>query len=209
MNGIGAVILAAGQARRFGGGKQLAPLSGKPLFLYPVELAVRTGLSRIVLVANDRTAAGMSAYIADKPVKLVLNADAEQGMSTSLRAGIRAVKEHTRAAFVFLADQPFVPDEAVPRLIERYDDGYGKGIRIVRASYAGRPGHPVLFDRDMYALIDGLQGDEGARSVLEAHRASTATVDFAAAEWNEDIDTVEDYHRAERYCKKRNDRRQP
>ncbi|WP_190287437.1 nucleotidyltransferase family protein [Paenibacillus darwinianus] len=194
--------MAAGQARRFGGGKSLALLSGKPLFLYPVELAIRSGLSPIVVVAANDHAAAMSACIVDQPVRLVLNQDAEQGMSTSLRAGIEAVKEHARAAFILLADQPFIPDEAVRRLIERYEDGYGKGIRIVRAAYGGRPGHPVLFDRNLYPLFDSLQGDEGARSLLKTHKASVATVDFPTAEWNDDIDTVEDYRRAERYVRK-------
>jgi molybdenum cofactor cytidylyltransferase len=196
MEGIGAMILAAGQATRFGGRKQLALLGGKPLFLYSVELAVRAGLKPIIVVGNEN-AHELERYVPGKHINIVLNEEAEQGISSSLQRGIRELSEHTRAVVVLLADQPFMPDEAVQKVISTYGENYDKGIRIVRSSYSGKPGHPVLFDQETYRLFEQISGDVGARDILKAQTGKIINVDFAIPEWNMDIDTMDDYQRAQ------------
>jgi molybdenum cofactor cytidylyltransferase len=198
MNGIAAMILAAGQAKRFGGGKQLALLGGKPLFLYSVDLALRAGLKPIIVVGNENTTE-LERNVPYEHIHIVRNEQAEQGISSSLQRGIGALGHDTRAVVVMLGDQPFIPGNVVQTVISAYEENYDKGIRIVRSTYGGKPGHPVLFDREMYPLFENISGDIGARDILHAQKGKLLHIEFPNPEWNMDIDTMDDYERARLY----------
>jgi molybdenum cofactor cytidylyltransferase len=200
MKGIGAVILAAGQGKRFGKLKQFANLGGKPLFLYPVELTCRLKFHSIILVGNKNTAE-MVDHIDRKRISYITNKESEQGMSSSLREGILALSDDIRAVLVFLGDQPFIPDGAVEEIISTYEKQYKNGIRIVRPSYQGLAGHPVLFDRCFFSKLTAITGDKGAKEIFESFAGQVAVAEFSRHEWNMDIDTLSDYQLATKYLK--------
>ncbi|WP_409300019.1 NTP transferase domain-containing protein [Peribacillus sp. SCS-155] len=195
MEGIGAVILAAGQAKRFGSMKQLSYLGEKPLFLYPVELALSMEFSCITLVGNKHTES-MKDYIQDYNISYIKNEESENGMSSSLKKGISALPSDIQAVFLFLGDQPFIPKEVVIKMYSIYQDHYENGIRIVRALYEGQAGHPVLFDRELFPLLINIEGDQGARDIIRLFSSKVETVDFPKRMWNMDIDTQSDYEQA-------------
>lgn len=202
MKRIGAVILAAGQATRFGSYKQVALLDGKPLFLYAVELAIRAQLEPVVVVSNDELVPEMAKYLSNKKVILLRNHQAKEGISTSLKTAFQVIEGcSTRGAMLFLGDQPFIPDEVVQRIIMKYEEGYASGIRIVRALYSGEPGHPVFFDSEIYRMFEEIEGDTGAKDIMRRYRDQVLTIDFPYSAFHMDIDTPEDYERAKALVK--------
>ena len=109
------------------------------------------------------------------PDRLVLSlveaSDWELGMGSSLRVGLLAVSssDRTVAALVHLVDLPDVTVEVVRRLLRKAPPD---ASALARATYSGRPGHPVLIGRDhLLRFIEGLSGDSGAQDYLAQHSA--------------------------------------
>jgi len=155
---IAGIVLAAGAGTRFGGGKQLAQLDGRPMLEYVLAATADAGLDRAVVVlgaAADEVRAGVELHGAEP----VLCERWDEGQSASLACGLAAVPG---ADAVALGDQPRVPPEAIRRLVE----ARGEGAPAVRATYAGEPGYPLLLEHDLLARLRDVTGDRGARNVL-------------------------------------------
>ena len=135
----------------------------------------------------------MGAILRDRPVRIVLNPDYTAGMSTSLRAGVRAVRPDCDAAIFLLGDQPFVTSALIDRLIEVFAD---ERALIVRTSVGGRPGNPVLMARALFPEIFEQQGDVGGREIAERHREGQILVPLDDDRMALDVDTAEDYEAA-------------
>lgn len=167
---IAAVVLAAGAARRFGGGKLVAPLAGRPLVDHVLgALADVPGVDRRLVVArpgDDRVAALARA----RGYAVVPCADADAGLSRSLRAGLRATGD-ADAVLVALGDGPALVPSVVARLLAARGDA-----DAVRPAYGdGTPGHPVLLERPLLARVAELDGDRGFGPLLRG--AAVRTVD--------------------------------
>ncbi len=163
---IAAVVLAAGRAVRFGGPKQIATVGGKPLVQHAVEAAAGGGVDEIVVVVGARGDDVEAALSLPPNTRLVRNPDFAAGQSTSLRAGVGAVRPDAAAVMVLLADQPGVTADDVRAVA----DGFASsGAPVVRASYRGEPGHPILFARRLFDDLLAATGDEGAREVVRRH----------------------------------------
>jgi len=170
---VGALVLAAGEGRRFGGAKQLAELRGAPVLAHVLravaavpELAPRV----VVLGARAREIRrGVGERLVDGGFEVVVADDWASGQAASLRAGVRALGD-VDAALVLLGDQPFVTPEAIAGTLAAFapeeDDA-------VRAAYDGVPGHPVLLGRRPLDRVPELRGDVGARDLLRAARVRT------------------------------------
>jgi CTP:molybdopterin cytidylyltransferase MocA len=136
---IGAVVLAAGAATRFGAPKQR--------LLLPAVLEHVRGLDQIVVVAG--------AY----PLEGAIDCpDWERGPGASLRCGLAALGPEVEAAVVVLADGPSLAPAAIDRIVAEWR---ASGARIVAASYGGDRGHPLLVDRSAWGGIP----DDGLRAV--------------------------------------------
>jgi CTP:molybdopterin cytidylyltransferase MocA len=171
------LVLAAGEARRFGGPKQLASLDGKPLIEH--ALAALAKLDRVVVVLGAR-AADIRACADLGGAEVVLCADWAEGMSASLRAGLAALHGADEVVIV-LADQPFVTAAAV----ERVRAAAGPAARAV---YGGAPGHPVVVRGPLLERAGELRGDAGFRELLD----DAAGVECSDLGDPHDIDTRDD-----------------
>jgi molybdenum cofactor cytidylyltransferase len=162
---IGGVILAAGEGRRFGATKQLAPLRGRPLLEYAVEsmLCVPAIWPVVVVLGHDADAIRAGTDLGD--VRVVVCADWREGQAASLRCGVAALGP-VDAAVVMLGDQPFITPQVVAGVLD-VDDRYHDAVR---ATYGGEPGHPVLLTRRLLDRVDELEGDVGFRWLLEGQR---------------------------------------
>lgn len=157
------VLLAAGASRRMrGADKLLQEVDGLPLLRRQVLALLATGTGPVgVTLPCDETARhrvldGLSVTVIPVP-------DAAQGMSASLRAAADWARD--QPLLVCPADMPELTSKDFARLIAAYD-----GTRPARATAQdGTPGHPVVFPADLLPLLGKLTGDEGARSVLNAH----------------------------------------
>ncbi|MBE3595667.1 MAG: nucleotidyltransferase family protein [Hydrogenibacillus sp.] len=202
MNGtlirIGGVILAAGLSSRMGRPKQWLPLGGKPLFRHSVEAAVHAGLDPVILVAGG-DAERMIRAVADLPVEVIDNPDFRQGMSTSLKRGIRAVQGRADACLILLADQPFVSRSLIDALRDAYQAHRAHGTKIVRPVFQGIPGHPVLVDASLFPYYETLEGDVGGKAILERFREAMVLLPWDDRRAGVDVDTPEDYRSVRRW----------
>ncbi|NGQ95821.1 nucleotidyltransferase family protein [Brevibacillus sp. SYP-B805] len=189
--------MAAGMSRRMGAPKLLLDFRGKPLFLHAVECAIHARLSPVLLVGGEHLQF-LQEHTKELPVEIVRNPDYAEGMAASLRRGIAAIDGRVDAALVFLADQPFVPPVLIEKLLQTYTECRSAGIRIVRPQYDGIPGHPVLFDAELFAEFAELHGDEGGRSIIKRHAEKVKLLPTAHPLWGADIDTPDDLKKFER-----------
>lgn len=186
--GVSAVVLAAGAARRFGGGKLLAEVGGRPLIHHVLLNLADAPVSETIVVVGAE-AGKVREACESFGVRVVENLEWAAGQSTSVRAGILACGSEVRAMVVLLGDQPFVGEEAVKKLVDAFEEG----ARVAVATYGGRRRNPVLFAREVWpVLIEELSGDEGARSVLRQHPDIVVEVPCDGVAEPTDVDTRED-----------------
>jgi molybdenum cofactor cytidylyltransferase len=184
---IAGIVLAAGASRRFGSQKLLAPAGGVPLVRRTVEQLLATSLDEILVVLGS-DAATVGAALAGLNVRTVTNEAFAAGMSTSVRAGLDALRPQTEAVLVALADQP-VGAEIVDRLLERCR---ADRPPIVAPLYRdGVRGNPVVFDRSMFDELRAVTGDEGGRSVVARDPRRVVLVHFEDA-MPRDVDVPSD-----------------
>jgi CTP:molybdopterin cytidylyltransferase MocA len=189
--GVAAILLAAGAGSRFGGGKLLAPYRGRPMIEAALSNLTDAPVDETVVVVGA-DAERLHEVCGPHGVRVVENPDWAEGMSTSVRAGLRTLGPEARAAVVLLADQPLVGAGAVGRLVE----GFEAGAEIAVATYDGEPRNPVLFSREVWPLLDAeLSGDEGARPFLRRHPELVTRVPCDEVGDPADVDTAEDLRR--------------
>lgn len=169
-----AVVLAAGSASRFGGGKLLADFRGRPLLhgaLAAAQAAAPGGVT--VVTGADAEAVAACVHAFDPDIRLIHAADHAEGMAASLRAGIASLAPDIRAAFVFLGDMPRVPHAVLGPLAT----AVAAGAPAAAPMFGGRRGNPVVLDRALFAEIAALSGDVGARPILHALGARLALIE--------------------------------
>jgi molybdenum cofactor cytidylyltransferase len=187
---IGGLILAAGEARRFGGQKLLAPLDGRPLLQHVIDAANASSLEDIALVVGAG-ADDLVAHLDLGRTRVVTNPDPTRGLASSLQAGLRALDPRLHAALVLLGDVPGVTTALIDELVTR---GRETRASAVVSVWRGRRSPPVVLHKSLWAAALALQGDIGMREVLK----NTDVVEFAitnALGSLDDIDTREDHAR--------------
>jgi CTP:molybdopterin cytidylyltransferase MocA len=193
VSGVSAILLAAGAGSRFGGGKLLATYGGRPLIEASLSNLADAPVDETVVVVGEG-AGRIRAACEPYGLEVVENPAWADGISTSVRAGLRALGPGTRAAIVLLADQPLVGTGAVERLVAAFEGG----ARVAAATYGGEPRNPVLFSREVWPLLmTELWGDEGARSFLRRHPELVTRVPCDGVGDPADVDTAEDLRRLE------------
>lgn len=185
-----AIVLAAGAGTRMGERvKQLLTWHGRTLVENAISIATQSSANETIVVLGSR-AEQIRPLLRGLPVRVVLNPDWEEGHSTSVRAGLKAMGPQYDAAIFINADQPRLTPDIVNSIIQRYRE---TDASIVAPLYDGKRGSPVLFRRTHFAELMSLSGEQGGREVLMQHPVEYISIANAAA--SEDIDTPEDYER--------------
>jgi molybdenum cofactor cytidylyltransferase len=188
---VAGIVLAAGQATRFGATKQLMPWKDSTLVERAAQVGLDAGL-QCVIVVTGQDADRVCAAVAGLPVQVVFNSEFATGLSSSMRQGIAALPAGIDAALFLLADQPGVTPEVLQALVKAHRKTLAP---IVLPTYQGRRGNPVLFDVSVFHELTQIEGDVGGRVLLEKHAGSLVRVPVEEPGILEDIDTSEDHQR--------------
>jgi molybdenum cofactor cytidylyltransferase len=183
------ILLAAGRSQRMGQPKLLLPWHGVPLIRHVAQSILQSKLDHLVVVIGHR-AEHVRAALADVPIEIVHNAAFPDGQSTSLRAGIAAVRDRADAIVVLLADQPLLRPDTIDALIDAYQQ---TGARIVAPVHRGQRGNPILFAGSVFDELLAISGDQGARNVIKAHADEVLAVEVEDTGVVLDIDTPDMY----------------
>ncbi|MGZ3586734.1 MAG: NTP transferase domain-containing protein [Candidatus Limnocylindrales bacterium] len=184
---VGAVVLAAGAATRFGGGKLLADLEGRPVLQHVLDALAGLRFGETVVVVGDDCAAVEQA-IKWHGERRVCNPEPERGLASSLRVGMATLGMGLQAALIVLGDQPSVRPEVVKALLEA--EGAGRRPVVVPRYAEGGGRNPVLLGRTVWKEAAELVGDRGLGPWLATHPEAVLEVPVAGA--NPDIDTPAD-----------------
>ncbi len=183
---VAGVILAAGGSSRFGEIKQLLPWKNKNIINTVVETAALAGLDPILVVLGAN-AGLIQASLDNETVQVVNNTDWDKGQSTSLKAGVTAIRQTVDGVLFLLCDQPHLTVNLVNAVVE---EGLRSG-KVVTPIIDDRRANPVYFPASCFPLFDSLEGDAGGRQIIPAcpHTTLPWLDDWMAR----DIDTPEDY----------------
>lgn len=188
---VATVILAAGQASRMaasGRHKLLAEFGGVPLVRKSVETVLASRSDRAVIVTGYR-AGDIEAAIAGLDCPIVHNPDYATGMASSLKAGLAAVRDEADGLMVMLADMPGIEAGDLDRLVDAFHAEEGQAI--IRAVSDGKRGNPVILPRSTFEALSKLEGDIGARPVIEKSGLPIIDVEIGVAA-QLDTDTPEE-----------------
>ena len=157
----GALVLAAGAARRFGSDKRRYLLDGEPMLRRTLEAVRAASLAcRVCIAPGD----GDLPLWLDLPgLEFIECPDASAGMGATLANGVAACDDW-RGLLVVLGDMPWVRPATYRSLFGALDAG-----TIVQPEYNGRPGNPVGFGAEFFAELGSLSGDAGGRDILLRH----------------------------------------
>ena len=182
-----AVILAAGEASRFGAPKQLLELEGRNFVQRACDLAIAADCSPVIVVLGAHSELVVAQGFPEGVV-FIDNGDWQKGMGSSLSVGIKeAALSEVDAALIMLADQPGIRLSTISMMKSAFAES---DISIVLCGHENASGPPVLFGGDHFEELSLLENDFGGKSIVRRHRGSVTTISAPEAAWDID-DPVE------------------
>lgn len=184
-----AIVLAAGESKRMGVPKLLLPYRDGSILRAVLEAVRRSRIDEILVVAgaNRHEIEAEAHGLADRTV---FHPSWARGMLSSIQAGLQALPGDTRAALVFLGDQPSIESGVVDAVLDALERTERS---IVVPVHDGRRGHPVAIDLRWRDEILRLDPEQGLRALLRAHPEEVLEVPVDCPGILRDIDTPEDY----------------
>ena len=186
------ILLAAGESRRMGYPKPLLTIDGKT-FIEKISATMLIVVPRLVIVLGAHADRIRRAIPRDDRIVIVENPNYSRGQLSSLKVGLNAVRSDAAGALVHLGDHPMVRAESFRAVVDSFERTR-KPIVIARSG--GHRGHPVIFDRSIFAELHNAPEDEGARHVVNADASRVEYVDLDDPGINLDLDTPADLARA-------------
>ncbi|MEM9576748.1 MAG: nucleotidyltransferase family protein [Pseudomonadota bacterium] len=188
------LILAAGQSSRMrGGDKLMEVVEGKPLLRRQIDNA-RSATGGGVIVTLPPAPHPRQKLVQATSAQIVPVPDAALGMSASLRRGLGAISADAPAAMILLADLPELTPADLRRVLAAVNTE--SSTLIWRgATEDGKPGHPIVFARPLFTVLQRMQGDDGGQKVVSEHQDRMTIVRLPGQRARLDLDTPEDWHR--------------
>lgn len=183
------LVLAAGSSKRLGQPKQLLPYRGTTLLGWAIAQAEASAALDEVLVILGHASDDILASVTLALAQPVLNPEFGEGCAASYRTGLAAADQRAEGVLILLSDQPGVDAEAIGRVAAAWR---ASDARIVIASYQNTPGHPLLFDRQLFPDLAALHGDKAAWKLVDQHPDWVQAVEMGRP-LPRDVDTWADY----------------
>jgi molybdenum cofactor cytidylyltransferase len=187
------LVLAAGASSRMGKPKQLLPVLDETLLGRVLNESLKSDLDKVVLVLGhqaEEIQAAIEESLEHPKLLVIVNRRYEEGISSSVRAGLSVIEGSHSHVMVILADMPHIDANLINILLRQYRTS---GLPIGAVKIKNRRSHPVIFSRKMYPELHRLKGDRGARDLFQRCRDKVILVEPEGVYDDRDIDTPEDY----------------
>tara|TARA_Y100001960_G_C14762785_1_gene875054 strand:+ start:1468 stop:3117 length:1650 start_codon:yes stop_codon:yes gene_type:complete len=162
---IASIILAAGQSRRMGDkNKLLEYFNDKPIINHSIDSALLAKINPIHVITGYQEKEILAVATKNKDITFVHNPEYENGMSTSIKAGLRSLPEEIDAVLILLGDMPLVDVSIIERLITNFNPQAGQSIGVPVTK--GKRGNPILWSKQYFQEIEKISGDVGAKHLI-------------------------------------------
>ena len=187
---ISAVLLAAGQSKRMDGENKLTKeIQGVPLIKHSVKNILASSVDELIIVLGYQKEIIEKLIDKNEKIKFVFNKDFESGMASSIKTGLDNLSEKTEAFFICLGDMPMVSYDIYNQLIKSKDNK-----EIIVPTYKEQQGNPVLFSKSMKKRIITIEGDVGAKKILELNKDKILNVQINNKNITKDFNTIKNFN---------------
>ena len=163
---ISSILLAAGQSMRMNGENKLTKeIQGIPLIKLSVKNILASAINELIIVLGYQKEIIEKLIDKNEKIKFVFNKDFESGMASSIKGGLNHLSEDTEAFFICLGDMPMVNKDIFNLLIKSKNNR-----EIIVPTYKNKQGNPILFSKSMKKKIMTIEGDAGAKKILELNK---------------------------------------
>ena len=163
---ISAILLAAGQSKRMKGENKLTKkIQNIPLIKLSVKNILASSINELIIVVGHQKEIIEKFIDKNEKIKFVFNKDFESGMASSIKAGLNHLSNNTEACFICLGEMPMVNQEVYNLLIRSRNNK-----EIIVPTYKGQQGNPVLFSISMKDKVKTVEGDIGAKKIIDMNK---------------------------------------
>ena len=186
---ISAILLAAGQSKRMVGENKLTKkIQGVSLIKYSVKNILASSINEFIIVLGHQKEIIEKLIDKNNKIKCVFNKNFENGMASSIKTGLDHLSEKTEAFFICLGDMPMINSDIYNELIQSKNNK-----EIIVPTYKGQQGHPVLFSKSTKEKIMTIQGDVGAKKILELNKDKILNLEIDNQGIRKDFNTKDDF----------------
>ncbi len=193
---VSAILLAAGESKRMGDtDKRFLLYKGKPLVNHVMLNLWNSEQSQLIIVMQDNDNNLLNGQD-NEQIKVVVNSDYQQGMTTSIQKGVATASEQATGYMICLADQPLISTEDYNQIIDVFENSHTINNKcIIVPFFEGKKGNPVVFSAHYREAILNHKNPEGCREIIQANKEHVIKIDMPNDHILRDVDTPEDYER--------------
>jgi len=163
---ISAILLAAGESQRMNGENKLAKkINGIPLIKHSVKNILESSIDELIIVLGHQDKIIKNIINKNKKIKFIFNDRYKSGMASSIKTGLKNLSSKTQYFFICMGDMPMVNKKTYNQIILK-----SKNKEIVVPAYKNQQGNPVLFSISMKKKIMDIEGDIGAKKIIEKNK---------------------------------------
>ena len=186
---ISAILLAAGQSKRMNGENKLTKeIKGIPLIKLSVKNILASSINELIVVLGYQKEIIEKFIDKNEKIKFVFNKDFESGMASSIKTGLNHLSEKTESFFICLGDMPMVNKDIFNLLIKSKNNR-----EIIVPTYKNKQGNPILFSKSMKKKIMIIEGDAGAKKVLELNKDKTLNIETNDQSITKNFNTLDNF----------------
>ena len=187
---ISSILLAAGQSKRMlGENKLIKDVKGIPLIKYALNNILKSNVNEIIIILGYQNETIEKLIDKTSRVKFVFNSNYKEGISSSIKKGIKNLSEKNEAFFISLGDMPSINYNTYNQLIK-----YSKDKKVIVPLFKGQKGNPVLFPKSFEKKLLSIEGDSGAKKMLEINKKEVLNLEIDDPGIIKDLDVPSDFN---------------